>query len=250
MTTGETPDRRDAARTAAPSVTDIRGDVVWLPEGTLPAEVWVFIAGRTGMMVKRAAVGAEGYVLDHYDRAGAAGAPRRRRRAAARRAARHAAGDDLLRQPRGVRLRLDARPAAPSSAGAAATICGRTSARSSPAPDARGDRRAPGLGPHARRALRRALPGAARRVDARPRLEAPHPGLRHSAGDAVEQPPRRSHRRRRRAVEDDHAGALGVVGQPPVRPRRSPRPRPGPGCTRRRSRRRRSISRPRPIGTS
>jgi len=29
----------------------------------------VFIAGRTGMMVKRAAVGAEGYVLDHYDRA-------------------------------------------------------------------------------------------------------------------------------------------------------------------------------------
>jgi hypothetical protein len=50
-------------------VTDIRGDVAWLPEGALPAEVWVFIAGRTGMMVKRAAVGAEGYVLDHYDRA-------------------------------------------------------------------------------------------------------------------------------------------------------------------------------------
>ena len=50
-------------------LTDIRGDVVWLPDGPLPAEVWVFIAGRTGMMVKRAAVGAEGYVLDHYDRA-------------------------------------------------------------------------------------------------------------------------------------------------------------------------------------
>ncbi len=50
-------------------LTDIRGDVLWLPEGPLPAEVWVFIAGRTGMMVKRAAVGAEGYVLDHYDRA-------------------------------------------------------------------------------------------------------------------------------------------------------------------------------------
>jgi len=28
-----------------------------------------FIAGRTGMQVKRAAVGAEGFVLDHYDRA-------------------------------------------------------------------------------------------------------------------------------------------------------------------------------------
>ena len=47
----------------------VRGDAVWLPDGPLPAEVWVFIAGRTGMMVKRAAVGAEGYVLDHYDRA-------------------------------------------------------------------------------------------------------------------------------------------------------------------------------------
>ncbi len=34
-----------------------------------PREALVFVAGRTGMMVKRAAVGAEGYVLDHYDRA-------------------------------------------------------------------------------------------------------------------------------------------------------------------------------------
>ena len=50
-------------------LTDIRGDVVWLPEGAQPAETWVFIASRTGMMVKRAAAGAEGYVLDHYDRA-------------------------------------------------------------------------------------------------------------------------------------------------------------------------------------
>jgi hypothetical protein len=68
MTTGETliavtlPD-------GGAELTDVRGDVVWLPEGALPGEVWVFIAGRTGMMVKRAAVGAEGYVLDHYDRA-------------------------------------------------------------------------------------------------------------------------------------------------------------------------------------
>ncbi len=50
-------------------LTDIRGDAVWLPEGARPSELWVFIAGPTGMMVKRAAVGAEGYVLDHYDRA-------------------------------------------------------------------------------------------------------------------------------------------------------------------------------------
>jgi len=34
-----------------------------------PREVLVFIASRTGMMVKRPAVGAEGLVLDHYDRA-------------------------------------------------------------------------------------------------------------------------------------------------------------------------------------
>jgi hypothetical protein len=29
--------------------------------------IWFFIASRTGMQVKRAAVGAEGFVLDHYD---------------------------------------------------------------------------------------------------------------------------------------------------------------------------------------
>src|SRR5581483_6373196 len=34
-----------------------------------PAKVQYFIAGRTKMMVKRAAVGAEGYVLDHHLRA-------------------------------------------------------------------------------------------------------------------------------------------------------------------------------------
>ena len=38
-------------------------------EGTEgPRQVWAFIASRTGMMVKRPAVGSEGYVLSHYDR--------------------------------------------------------------------------------------------------------------------------------------------------------------------------------------
>ena len=32
-----------------------------------PREAWFFVAGRTGQQVKRAAVGAEGYVLDHID---------------------------------------------------------------------------------------------------------------------------------------------------------------------------------------
>ena len=33
-----------------------------------PGTAWVFIGSRTGMMVKRPAIGGEGFVLDHYDR--------------------------------------------------------------------------------------------------------------------------------------------------------------------------------------
>ncbi len=51
-------------------LTVMRDGAVWLPEGgERPAEVWFFVSSRTGMMVKRPALGAEGYVLDHYDRA-------------------------------------------------------------------------------------------------------------------------------------------------------------------------------------
>ncbi len=51
-------------------LTDVQGGVVRIPEGRPgPPEAWFFIAGRTGQMVKRAAVGAEGFVFDHYDRA-------------------------------------------------------------------------------------------------------------------------------------------------------------------------------------
>jgi hypothetical protein len=51
-------------------VDDIHDGVLSLPAGTSgPAEILFFIASRTGMMVKRSAVGAEGFVLDHYDRA-------------------------------------------------------------------------------------------------------------------------------------------------------------------------------------
>ena len=39
-----------------------------LPPSTLARQVWVFIAGRTGMQVKRPALGGEGYVLSHYHR--------------------------------------------------------------------------------------------------------------------------------------------------------------------------------------
>jgi hypothetical protein len=48
---------------------DIKDGALWLPEGREPPkQVWFFISSHTGMMVKRAAVGAEGFVLDHYDR--------------------------------------------------------------------------------------------------------------------------------------------------------------------------------------
>ena len=41
---------------------------VRLPERHQGGDVRFFIASRTGMMVKRAALGAEGFVLNHYDR--------------------------------------------------------------------------------------------------------------------------------------------------------------------------------------
>jgi hypothetical protein len=51
-------------------VKDRREGALWLPADlALPAEVLVFISSRSGMQVKRPAVGAEGFVLNHYDRA-------------------------------------------------------------------------------------------------------------------------------------------------------------------------------------
>ncbi|MGE0104150.1 MAG: glycosyl hydrolase [Blastocatellales bacterium] len=48
---------------------EIRDGAVRLPaEPGSGDEVFFFISSRTGMMVKRPAVGAEGFVLDHYDR--------------------------------------------------------------------------------------------------------------------------------------------------------------------------------------
>jgi hypothetical protein len=47
---------------------DIHDQAAWLPAGIKgPAPIVFFIASHTGMKVKRAAAGAEGYVLDHYD---------------------------------------------------------------------------------------------------------------------------------------------------------------------------------------
>ncbi len=51
-------------------LTDIREGMLLLPSGLAERrEVLFFIASRTGMQVKRAAIGAEGFVIDHYDKA-------------------------------------------------------------------------------------------------------------------------------------------------------------------------------------
>jgi hypothetical protein len=50
-------------------LTNIRNGAVIVPTGVSgDDEIIVFISSRTGMMVKRPAVGAEGFVLNHYDR--------------------------------------------------------------------------------------------------------------------------------------------------------------------------------------
>jgi hypothetical protein len=50
-------------------LTEIKDGVVTVPAGLQgPHEVLFFISSRSGMMVKRPAVGAEGFVLNHYDR--------------------------------------------------------------------------------------------------------------------------------------------------------------------------------------
>jgi hypothetical protein len=77
MTTGESwigafvgPRGEDAA--VAASMTPLAwpdgAPAAALAPSDRPRHVWAFIAGRTGMQVKRPAVGAEGYVLSHYDR--------------------------------------------------------------------------------------------------------------------------------------------------------------------------------------
>jgi hypothetical protein len=62
--TGQSTLRADELR----ELTDIHDGAVWLPAGVDQSqEVLFFIASRTGMQVKRPAVGAEGYVLNHLD---------------------------------------------------------------------------------------------------------------------------------------------------------------------------------------
>jgi hypothetical protein len=55
-------------------ITNIKNGIVTLPRGLEGThEAIVFISSRSGMMVKRPAIGAEGFVLNHYDRAAVEG---------------------------------------------------------------------------------------------------------------------------------------------------------------------------------
>jgi hypothetical protein len=62
------PDGKSLVADSLREITDVRDGVVSLSEPG-PLQVQFFIASRTGMQVKRPAVGSEGYVLDHMDRA-------------------------------------------------------------------------------------------------------------------------------------------------------------------------------------
>ena len=55
-------------REAKQAVSVVHGRLRISPPVEAPADVLFFIASRTGMTVKRPAIGAEGFVLDHYDR--------------------------------------------------------------------------------------------------------------------------------------------------------------------------------------
>jgi alpha-L-rhamnosidase len=51
----------------AASISSIQDGRLLIPPGSQPQTAVFFISSRTGMMVKRPAVGAAGFVLDHYD---------------------------------------------------------------------------------------------------------------------------------------------------------------------------------------
>ncbi len=225
MTTGETwigafvgpdADTRVTPASMRPLAWPDAADAVTLPAAPHSRQVWFFIAGRTGMQVKRPAVGGEGYVLSHYDRGALDRYLDAGGRAAAEPVCRPSSVRDLLRQPRGLRLGLVGRlrigvfvasglrrRAAAAGAGGRSWRGGRHGAR--------------GLGPHAHRAAGRAVHHPARRVGPRTRHAVADSGLRDPAGHRVEQCRRGSAGRRGAPVARAHRVAVGLVGQPPVR---------------------------------
>ncbi|MCK7496803.1 MAG: hypothetical protein MZW92_42365 [Comamonadaceae bacterium] len=212
---------RDDDREGLREVAGIADGLLQLPDRSPHArEVLFFISSRTGMMVKRPAVGAEGFVLNHYDRAAVDHYLRVRRRPPALGVQRGAALRRVLRQPGGVRVRLDRRlprrvQGAPRLRPAPAPARARAGCRAGD----RGD--PPRLGPDADGTAQRALPRSrCSSGRAQPRNTVPRPGLRHPAGHHLEQRRHRPARRRGRAVEDAARVAVGRVHRPPLRPAR------------------------------
>ena len=70
VVSGSAPPKAFAAESASAQPVDppVAGWYTFAPDSQ-PRTLLVFISSRTGMMVKRPSVGAEGFVLDHYDRA-------------------------------------------------------------------------------------------------------------------------------------------------------------------------------------
>lgn len=62
-------DQKELSGDAVLELNNLRGPRINVPNPRENRVVLFFIASRTGMQVKRPAVGAEGFVIDHYDRA-------------------------------------------------------------------------------------------------------------------------------------------------------------------------------------
>ena len=189
-----------------------------IPDGTGTRQVLLAYAQLTGQNVKRAAFGAEGPVLDHYS---ATAAQQHLRHVGDRlldAVPRAPARLGVLRQPRGVRERLD-----PGSGGgvpgparlrptARAVPAGRRRSRRDPIPG----RLPPNPGRPVRGQFRRRLPA----LGGRARGSVPDPELRHAAGHGQQLPPRRPVRGRGLGVDRPHPDQVGVLGGAPVRARR------------------------------
>ncbi|CDM64188.1 glycosyl hydrolase [Pyrinomonas methylaliphatogenes] len=63
-----TDERGELIASSLREITETRDGAVYLDGEDAPRELLFFISSRTGMQVKRPAVGAEGYVLNHLDR--------------------------------------------------------------------------------------------------------------------------------------------------------------------------------------
>ena len=197
-------------------IADISGDPIRVPADAAGRTVLFFISSRTRMMVKRPAVGAEGFVLDHYDRAAIDNHLNfvgEKLLGALAKTPPYAVFSDSLEVERSdwtpnflaefqKRRGYDLTPYLP----ALAVDIG---------PEDR--RYPPRLGPDAHRTGQRKLPDADPRMGQRAWHAVPLADLRHAAGESIEQRAGGSARRRRLAMAAGFVRALGFFGEPSLR---------------------------------